>query len=81
MFLLSKPKRVVNIMIDDYVIRIAENKVHDLTTIRLLEERELPRDLIQHGQIIHELRFYQFMKDIVHYLKLKHLDVRFYVSN
>lgn len=81
MFLLSKPKRVANIMIDDYVVRIAENKDHDLATIRLLEERELPRDLIQHGKIIDELGFYQFMKELVHYWKLKHREVRFYVPN
>ncbi|WP_077706096.1 type IV pilus biogenesis protein PilM [Virgibacillus dokdonensis] len=81
MLLLSKPKLTVNILIDDYVLRVVENKGHDLKSIRLIEERELPRGCIQQGKIVDELGFYQFMKEFVRYEKLKHRAVRFLVPN
>ncbi|HEY4601065.1 MAG TPA: pilus assembly protein PilM [Cerasibacillus sp.] len=81
MFFFSKNKRTVNIVIEDYAIRIAENKNGDLKSIKLLEERPIPTGMIEHGKIIDEMAFFDWMKELIRELGLRHRRVRFYVPN
>lgn len=81
MFLFSKSKRMVNIVLDDYVIRIAVSKGNNLESIKLLEEREVPLGLIEHGKIIDEMKFYEWMKELIREMGLRRHPVRFYVPN
>ncbi|MFD1708774.1 type IV pilus biogenesis protein PilM [Siminovitchia sediminis] len=78
MLSIRKSKRVANIVIDDYVIRVAETYGPQLTHIRKLKERPIPSGLIEQGKIVDDLQFYHFMKQLVREWKLKHLGVRFY---
>lgn len=77
----KKNNRVANIVIDDYVIRIIENKGSDLDSVRMLAERPIDPGLIQQGKIMDEIGFYEFMKRLVKECGLKRCDVRFHVPN
>ena len=81
MFPLRKSNRIANIVVDDYVIRIIENKGHDLESIRMLAERPLEPGLIEHGKIVDDIGFYEFMKNLVKECGIKSCDVRFNVPN
>ncbi|HLS20586.1 MAG TPA: pilus assembly protein PilM [Bacillota bacterium] len=78
MFSFGNSKRVANIVIDDYVLRMVENNGKDLTSIKIVAEEALPRQVIEQGKIVDELAFYDFMKDIVHKWGIKRRKVRFY---
>lgn len=77
----TRAKRVANIVIDDYIIRIVENSGQELSTIKVMKEKQLPAGLIQYGKIIDELGFFDFMKELVHEWGLKNRLVRFYVPD
>lgn len=81
MLTFKKSKRYINIVLDDYVLRIIENSGQDISSIRLVKEFMLPAGMIEHGKIKDELAFYDFMKNIVKELKIKNRPVRFYVPN
>lgn len=81
MFSFMKSKKVVNIVLDDYVIRMVENSGQELSTIKLVKEEVLPTGLIEFGKIIDEINFYEFMKSIVSKWGIKNRQVRFYVPN
>ena len=46
MFSFMKSKKTVNIVIDDYVIRMAESSGEELSTVKLIKEEPLPSGLI-----------------------------------
>lgn len=77
----SKKQWTVNIVIEDYVIRLLENKGSDLTAMNVLAERTLPSGMIENGKLVDEIQFYEVMKEIVQTFKLKRRLVRFYVPN
>lgn len=79
MFSFGKSKRVVNIVLDDHVIRLVENNGDDLSSIKISTEKLLPENIIENGKIVDELAFYKFMKSIVKELGLKNRRVRFHV--
>src|SRR5699024_225481 len=81
MALFKKSKRIVNIAIDDYVIRMVENSGQALSSIKLVKEEEIPDGLIEFGRIIDEVSFYDFMKQLVAKWGIKKRQVRFYVPN
>lgn len=73
--------RIVNIAIEDYVIRVVENNGKDLSSIRIVKEKEIPQNIIRRGKIIDELAFYDFMKTVVDEWKIKNRKVRFYAPH
>ena len=77
----GKSKRVANIVIEDYVIRMVENNGKDLASIKTTAEKALPNNTIQHGKIIDELRFYEFMKEVIQEWGIQKRNVRFYVPH
>src|SRR5690554_6191566 len=81
MFSFMTSKKTVNLVIDDYVIRMVESSGGELSTIKNLKEEPLPAGLIEYGKIVDEIQFYDFMKNIVNEWKIKHRHVRFYVPN
>lgn len=81
MFSFGKSKRVVNIVIDDYVIRMVENNGKDIASVKQSAEKLLPDRTIENGKIVDELLFFQFMKDVVNEWGIKNRDVRFYVPD
>ncbi|WP_144461918.1 type IV pilus biogenesis protein PilM [Siminovitchia fortis] len=74
----GKSKKFANIVIDDYVIRVVESNGPQLSNVKQLKERPIPAELIEQGRIADEIKFFDFMKQLVRDWKLKHLNVRFY---
>src|SRR5690554_1617102 len=81
MFSFGKAKRVVNIVMEDYVIRMVENNGKDFASIKITAEKPLPTNTIQNGKIVDELKFYEFMKEVVQEWGIKNRHVRFYVPH
>lgn len=81
MFSFGKAKSVVNIVIEDYVIRMVENNGKDFISIKLLAEKVLPINIIKNGKIIDEMLFFNFMKEVVDEWGIKGKSVRFYVPH
>lgn len=81
MFSFGKSKRVVNIVIDDYIIRMVENNGKDFASIKNSAEKTLPANTIENGKIIDELKFFDFLKDVVQEWGIKNRQVRFYVPH
>ena len=81
MFSFVKSKRVANIVMEDYVIRMVENNGKDFASIKITAEKPLPTNTIQNGKIVDELKFYEFMKEVVQEWGIKNRHVRFYVPH
>ncbi|WP_158595070.1 type IV pilus biogenesis protein PilM [Oceanobacillus piezotolerans] len=79
--MLRKSKKIINIVIEDYIIRITENTGKGLTSLRLLREKPLPLGFLENGKIIDEIGFFDFMKELVKEFGIKNRQVRFYVPN
>ncbi|WP_026906457.1 type IV pilus biogenesis protein PilM [Paucisalibacillus globulus] len=78
----GRPTKVINIDIEDYVMRLIEsNGSNNISSIKIMEERVIPYGLIENGKIIDEIGFFEYMKDLVKELVIKHRHVRFYVPN
>lgn len=78
---LSKKQSILNIVIDDHVVRLLENRGSDVTAIKVLAERKLPGGLIENGKMVDEMQFYEVMKQLIQEFGLKMRPVRFYVPN
>ncbi len=65
-------------MIDDYVIRMIENKGQSLKSIKKAKEAPIPPGIIEKGKIVDELQLFSLMKKLVKEWKIKHRKVRFY---
>ncbi|RDW21567.1 type IV pilus biogenesis protein PilM [Oceanobacillus chungangensis] len=81
MFSLRKSKKVINIVIEDYVLRIVETSGHNISSIKMVYEKPLPAGIIVHGKVADEIQFYNYMRDLVKELGLKNRLVRFYVPD
>lgn len=81
MFPFKRKKRVANVVIDDYVIRMIENNGQELSTVKMIKEKPLPVGLIEHGKVVDELNFYELIKELVNEWGIKNRDVRFYVPD
>src|SRR5699024_6394336 len=81
MFSFRKAKRIVNIVIDDYMIRMVENNGKDLSSINITAEKLLPEQTVQYGRLIDDMGFFEFMKELVEEWALKKRLVRFYVPH
>lgn len=79
MFSFGKSKKVINITLDDYIIRFIENNGKDLTSITTLAEKIIPQGTIQNGRIVDEMGFYEFMKEVVQEFRIKKCLCRFFV--
>src|SRR5690625_3971605 len=77
----GRSKRVVSIVIEDYVIRMVENNGQHLNSIKQMKEKPIPIGMIKEGKIIDELHFYSFMKSLVREWKIRHRNVRLYVPS
>ena len=77
----KKSKKILNITIEDYVIRIVETTGNDLSSIKMFIEKALPSGLIEHGKIINEIEFYSFMKELVKELKIKNRQIQFNIPD
>lgn len=78
---LSKKQSILNIVIDDHVVRLLENRGSDVTAIKVLAERKLPGGLIENGKMVDEMQFYEVMKQLIQEFGLKMRPIRFYVPN
>lgn len=81
MFSFGKSKRIVSIVIDDYMIRMVENNGKDLSSLKNTAEKLLPQNIIENGKIADDLAFFEFMKETVEEWNIKKCKVRFYVPN
>lgn len=81
MFSFGRSKRVVNIVIDNYMIRMIENDGQDITSVKQSAEKLLPDNIIENGKVVDEIAFFEFMKDVVDEWGIKNRDVRFYVPD
>lgn len=81
MFSFRKAKKVANLVIDDYAIRIVENSGNDLSSVKYIDERPIPPGIIKNGKVVDEILFYEFMKSIVKDWGIKNRPIRFYVPD
>lgn len=81
MFSFGKAKSVVNIVIEDYVIRMVENNGKDFTSIKRLAEKKLPPNIVEKGKIVDDVQFYETMKEFVDEQNMKGKSVQFYVPH
>lgn len=81
MFSFKKSKKVLNMIIEDYVLRIVETNGNNLSSIKLLKEIAVPSGLIEQGRISNEIEFYTFMNDLVKELNIKNRQIQFNVPN
>lgn len=81
MFPFKKSKKVLNIVIEDYMIRILEAQTDRLENAKVIVERPIPLGLIENGKITDEVQFFGFMSELVKKYSLKKRTVRFYVPN
>ncbi|HLS67104.1 MAG TPA: pilus assembly protein PilM [Pseudogracilibacillus sp.] len=77
MFSFGKSKRIVNIVINDYVIRAIESN-NGLSSIHAVYEKPLPINTIENGKIVDEIGFFEFIQEIVAEWGIKNRNVRFY---
>lgn len=77
MKLFRSSKRIVNIMIDDYIIRLIENNGEDLKSIKRIEEKYMPEGIIENGKLVDEVRFYNEVEKVVKEWNLKKRHIRF----
>lgn len=73
--------RVVNIAIEDYVIRMVENNGKDLSSIKTIQKKRIPQNIIKRGKVVDELAFFELMKKVVSEWKIKNRKVRFYAPH
>ena len=74
-------KKTINLVIEDYAIRMVEYAGGGLSKVKVLQEKAIPNGLLEHGRIFDELEFYDFMKDTVQDWGIKRRNVRFYVPD
>ncbi|MCU9614020.1 pilus assembly protein PilM [Caldibacillus lycopersici] len=74
-------KKIVNIVIDDYVIRMVDQPNGTVTQWKNLKEKLVPAGLLERGRIVDEIEFYHFIKDTVREWGIKKRNVRFYVPD
>lgn len=77
----GKSQKVINLVIEDYVLRILETPKNALGAITILSEKPLPEGMISGGKVVDEIGFFEFMKDVVKEHSIKKRQVRFYVPN
>lgn len=77
----GKSKKVINLVIEDYVVRLLETPKKSLSPITLLHEEPLPIGMIDNGKIVDEMGLFELMKKLVKDLGIKKRQVRFYVPN
>ncbi|MFD2046322.1 type IV pilus biogenesis protein PilM [Ornithinibacillus salinisoli] len=76
----GKPAKVINLVIEDYVIRMVEINGSNISSIKI-KEKAIPFGLIENGKILDEIGFFEFMKKFVKEFGVKNRHVRFYVPN
>lgn len=78
---LQKPKKMIHVVIKDYVIRVIETDGQDKSSASLFAEKALPFGLIENGKITDEIAFYQFMQELVKEFDLKNCEMNFVVPH
>lgn len=73
--------KTINIVIEDYAIRLVEYTGGGLQKVKNVKEKAVPYGLIEHGRILDEMEFYTFLKETVREWGIKRRQVRFYVPD
>lgn len=74
-------RKIINIVIDDYAIRMVNHAGGNLRNVTSLNEKAIPSGLIKHGRILDEIEFFNFMKETVREWGIKRRSVQFYVPD
>ena len=72
-------RQPINLVVDDYVLRMVE--IGRDWKIRNLKEKLLPPGLLEHGRILDDIAFFQFMQETVREWKVQRRPVRFYAPD
>lgn len=81
MFSFGGRNRVVSIAIEDYCIRMVESNGKDLSSIKIIKEKEIPQNMIKRGKVVDELAFFEFLKTLVTEWNIKNRKVHFYAPH
>lgn len=76
---LFSSKKPVNLVIDDYALRMVEAEGNG--QVKKLMEKVVPAGLIEHGQIADEMEFFNFMQETVKEWGIKRRKIRFYAPD
>lgn len=74
-------KKTINLVIEDYAIRMVDYTGGGLSKVKIVQEKAIPNGLLEHGRISDEMEFYDFIKDTVQDWGIKRRNVRFYVPD
>lgn len=81
LFSFRKNKRIVNFVVEDYVIRAIINNGDELSITEEPIEEVLPEGVVKNGKITNEAAFLGVVEEIVRVHGLKGMATRFYVPN
>ncbi|WAA12840.1 type IV pilus biogenesis protein PilM [Fervidibacillus halotolerans] len=81
MLKLLSNNKIIHFVVDDYAIRMVEYAGGGLEKIKQYKEKSIPAGLIEHGRIVHELEFYEFIKALTEEWGIKRRKVQFYVPD
>ncbi|WAA08874.1 type IV pilus biogenesis protein PilM [Fervidibacillus albus] len=81
MLKLFSNSKMIHLTVDDYAIRMVEYGGGGLEKVKLYKEKPIPAGFIEHGRIVQELEFYEFIKTITQEWGIKRRKVQFYVPD
>ncbi|WP_096153183.1 MULTISPECIES: type IV pilus biogenesis protein PilM [Bacillus] len=79
--LFQSNKNIINLIIKDHVIRLIELKSTAPLTVKRLEERFLPLNIIKDGKIVDATKLKQIINELVKKWGLKNKQIRFTVPD
>jgi|GEM_PF-266119 len=81
MLKLFSAKKPINLVIDDYCIRMADPPEGRGLPVKKLKEKAVPVGLVEHGRIVDELEFFNFFRQTMREWGVKNRFVRFYAPD
>ncbi|MBU8905046.1 type IV pilus biogenesis protein PilM [Desertibacillus haloalkaliphilus] len=81
MFTFKANKKTISLTINDYVVRMVENKNHTLPGVVRTRERELPAGIVENGKVVDELAFVGMIESCVRDWGIKNRPVQFFVPD
>lgn len=81
MLSLLSSKKTISLVMNDYTLRVVDHNGSDITHIKSFKEQSIPKGLVEHGRILDEMEFFDFIKETVKEWGLKKRLVQFYVPD
>src|SRR5690625_7191046 len=60
---------------------MVDSNGNDLSSIKIIKEKEIPQNMIKRGKVVDELAFFEFLKTLVTEWNIKNRKVHFYAPH